>query len=329
MANLQSKIINFLTNGQGFIMESYFSDTRQSPNFLAIKNFPQGNFAILITDDRNNYSDTEEAIRYLNNKRIPFNFQKIILSEGNYDYSNDKYQRVVVDINKNLILYCDEGCKPLENIIRSVFPRERSGLRGFSGFGGKRAILTYSLIGINIFLYLISAIKAGNLVDIDVWTLYEMGGKIGFAVDAGQYWRLFTCMFLHGSLMHLVFNMYALYILGPQIEVIYGRIQFSIIYLLSGLASSGLSYMLGDYNTISIGASGAIFGLLGAMVVFVLKNKNTVRRGAINNIFFIIILNLFIGFGSRNIDNLGHIGGLLFGTLVSFILVNNNTYKGV
>lgn len=185
----------------------------------------------------------------------------------------------------------------------------------------KDNIVTMSIIFINILLYIFCVIRAGNMMDIDGWTLLQLGGNYGPLVFEGQVWRLLTCAFLHGGLIHIVFNMYALYVIGPQLEVLFGRVKYIVIYLLSAIGGSLLSLVFSP-NTLSIGASGAIFGLFGAMVMYVLKYRDRIPKRVLNNLFFVIILNLFIGFNLQGIDNFGHIGGLVTGVVVSLIFLS-------
>ena len=182
-------------------------------------------------------------------------------------------------------------------------------------------IITMSLIFINILLYIFCAIRSGNIIDIDGLTLLQVGGNFGPLVSEGQVWSLLTCAFLHGGLIHIIFNMYALYVIGPQLEVLFGRVKYIVIYLLSAIGGSLLSYIFSPLS-LSIGASGAIFGLFGAMVMYVLKYRDRIPKRVLNNLFFVIILNLFIGFNLQGIDNFGHIGGLLTGVVVSLIFLS-------
>ena len=188
----------------------------------------------------------------------------------------------------------------------------------------KNNIVTMSIIGINIILYIITAIMSKNIFDINAYVLLYMGGNYGALVSHGQVWRLLTCAFLHGSLIHILCNMYALYALGPQVEILFGRVKYIIIYLLSAIGGSLLSYKFSP-SSLSIGASGAIFGLFGAMVVFVLKYKDRIPKKVLNNLFGVIILNLLIGFNLQGIDNFAHIGGLLVGALVAFLFLMQKT----
>ena len=188
----------------------------------------------------------------------------------------------------------------------------------------KNNIVTMSIIAINIILYIITAIMSKNIFDINAYVLLYMGGNYGALVSHGQVWRLLTCAFLHGGIIHIFCNMYALYALGPQIEILFGRVKYIIIYLFSAIGGSLLSYIFSP-SSLSIGASGAIFGLFGAMVVFVLKYKDRIPKKVLNNLFGVIILNLLIGFNLQGIDNFAHIGGLLVGALVAFLFLMQKT----
>lgn len=178
--------------------------------------------------------------------------------------------------------------------------------------------VTYTLIGINIAVYMLTAYLSGDIVNSNINVLVFLGAKVNSLISAGQYYRLVTCMFLHGGIIHIGFNMYALYSIGPLIENVFGRKKFTVIYFVSGILSSLMSYAFS--SSISIGASGAIFGLLGACLVFGYKMKRRIGRDFMMNIVFVIVVNLIMGFSIPNIDNFGHLGGLIGGTLCSMLL---------
>ena len=143
--------------------------------------------------------------------------------------------------------------------------------------------------------------------------------KVNDLILAGQYWRLFTPMFLHGSILHLGFNMYALYIFGPGLERYYGHGRFILLFVLSGFAGNVFSFTFSASN--SLGSSTAIFGLLAAEGVFLYLNQKVfggVARRALNNIIMIAVVNLIIGL-SPGIDNWGHMGGLVGGAIFAFL----------
>jgi rhomboid protease GluP len=146
-----------------------------------------------------------------------------------------------------------------------------------------------------------------------------LGMKVNDLILQGEYWRLFTPMILHGSLLHLGFNMYALYIFGPGLERHYGHARFLALYLLAGFAGNVLSFIFSAAN--SLGSSTAIFGLLGAEAVFLFRNQRLLggsARRALNNLILIAVVNFLIGL-SPGIDNWGHLGGLLGGTFFAWL----------
>ena len=151
-------------------------------------------------------------------------------------------------------------------------------------------------------------------------TLFELGAMqpLAIAVD-GQYWRFFTSMFLHTGLLHLGFNMYALYLFGDLVEDIYGRVNFLAIYFLSGFLGGVASYTFGSPYVIAVGASGAIFGLIGAWAAYNYKRRGTALGSAnLRSAATIVAINLVLGFTIPGIDNLAHIGGLVAGGVAGF-----------
>ena len=145
------------------------------------------------------------------------------------------------------------------------------------------------------------------------------GMKVNELIIAGQLWRLITPMFLHGSIIHILFNMYALFALGPGLESSYGHGRFLGLYLLSGFAGNVISFLFSGNP--SLGSSTAIFGLIGAEAVFLYRNRRILGRmaqRALSNVIFIIVINLVLGGASTGIDNWGHMGGLLGGTFFAW-----------
>lgn len=135
-------------------------------------------------------------------------------------------------------------------------------------------------------------------------------------VADGSYWQLISSAFTHVEIWHIAINMFSLYILGPQIEQALGRIRFVALYLISALAGSALVYALADTQSVTVGASGAIFGLFGAILVMVHKVGGDLRQ-----ILILLAVNGFITFTFPGISWQGHLGGLLGGTLVALLLV--------
>ena len=141
----------------------------------------------------------------------------------------------------------------------------------------------------------------------------------GPSIRLGEYYRLFTGMFLHGSFLHIMFNTYSLEIIGSQIESYLGRVKFLIIYIVSGIIG-GLFSMTFNGDIASIGASGAIFGLMGALLYFGYHYRVYLGNVLKSQIIPLILLNLFLGFLSSGVDNFAHIGGLLGGIVTTMAL---------
>jgi rhomboid protease GluP len=178
-----------------------------------------------------------------------------------------------------------------------------------------RPYVTYTLIGICVSVYLLQMLSQSMLgQDLP----FYFGGKINELILAGQLWRLFTPIFLHGSIIHIAFNMYALFNFGPGLELHYGRQRFLALFILSGFAGNVLSCMFSANP--SLGSSTAIFGLLGAEGVFLYHNRvmfGDFARRALTQVVMIAGVNLVIGM-TPGIDNWGHIGGLIGGTLFAW-----------
>ena len=173
-------------------------------------------------------------------------------------------------------------------------------------FSMKTPLITFLLIGICIIMFFLTYFLREN-------EIISYGGNIKELVKSGEYYRLLTCIFLHAGIIHIACNMYSLYVIGSQLESFFGKIRYLIIFLLSGICGSILSIAFNNNDAISIGASGAIFGLLGAIVYFGYHYRVYLGNALKNQIIPIIILNLSIGFLTPGIDNFAHIGGLIGG----------------
>ena len=186
-------------------------------------------------------------------------------------------------------------------------------------FSKKRPYVTYTLMSINIVIFLILAFLGGEIWNLDAQILYRYGGLVGadYLVETTDYLRLVTSVFLHGGLLHLVFNMYALYVIGPQLESFFGKIKYIMIYIGSAVIGNLLSMLFINDMTVSVGASGAIFGLLGSLIYFGYHYRVYLGSVIKSQIIPLIVVNLFIGFMMSGINNFAHIGGLIGGILLS------------
>ncbi len=177
--------------------------------------------------------------------------------------------------------------------------------------------VTYTIIGITVVVYLLQIATLQFLgTDIPV----VLGVKVNNLIRAGQLWRLLTPVLLHDdtSIFHIGFNMYALIVFGQGLERHFGHRRFLLLYLLGAFTGNVLSFLLS--SSASLGASTAIFGLIGAEGVFLLQNRKLFGsqfKGAIGNIVFVVVVNLFIGL-APGIDDWGHVGGLLGGLIFAW-----------
>ena len=183
-------------------------------------------------------------------------------------------------------------------------------------FSYKQPIVTYIIMAICIILFILMELSGGST---NSQTLLKYGANLDVLVKNGEYYRLFTCIFLHIGILHLLCNMYSLYIIGREVENLFGKIKYIIIFILSGIFGSIMSLAF-THNTISAGASGAIFGLLGALLYFGMHYRTYLGEAIKRSIIPIIVVNLIIGFFAEGIDLAAHIGGLVGGVLVAMMV---------
>jgi rhomboid protease GluP len=204
-------------------------------------------------------------------------------------------------------------------------PQQPQSYRLSLPLGRPRAV--WVLLALNIAIFAIPTLLqlVGvriNGVPINDYILIA-GAKDNAAIKiGGQYYRFLTSMFLHGGLLHIGFNAWALYALGPESERIYGTPRFLAIYFIAGLAGGVASYTFSASP--AVGASGAIFGLIGALAVFYYMSRELLGSAAqqqFGSLITVIMINLFIGFSSGGIiDNFAHLGGLAGGALAGWLL---------
>jgi len=178
--------------------------------------------------------------------------------------------------------------------------------------------VTYALLAVNVLVWLAMSAAGGST---NTEGLIRFGAKANALIADGQVWRLITSMFLHVGMMHLLFNSYALFAFGMEVERLYGSGRFLAIYLLAGLGGSLISFAFGP--NLSAGASGAIFGLLGTMVAYFRRHRETFGawgRQRLVNLLGVAGLNLVLGFTVPGIDNLAHLGGMVSGAILGWAL---------
>ncbi len=218
---------------------------------------------------------------------------------------------------KNKLIKDKEGIDLIVNVTNDINAKTVEDNKVFTKiFEPKKIIITPILITLCVLVF-ISMYIWGNGSENTI-TLLLFGANFRPLVQAGEIWRLATSMFLHIGIVHLVVNMYSLYIIGKQLESFLGRWKFLIVYLGSGIIGSLLSVVV--HSSISAGASGAIFGLLGSLLYFGYHYRLYLGMVLRTQVIPIIIINLLIGFMVPGIDNFAHIGGLVGGYLLTMVL---------
>ena len=192
--------------------------------------------------------------------------------------------------------------------------------------------ITIALIAINVLVFLAMGVSGVSLTEPTTDNLRAWGGDFGpLTVGAHQYWRLLTSCFLHFGIIHIAFNMYVLYQIGPFIETVFGRARYVVIYLCAGLFGSLVSVWIHPMS-VGAGASGAIFGLYGALFGFLLIQRRTlnpaVTRSIAKSAGIFLLYNLVYGVMSRTTDLSAHFGGLIAGFVVGMLLVRPQSAAG-
>jgi rhomboid protease GluP len=183
--------------------------------------------------------------------------------------------------------------------------------------------LTYTIIILNVIVYLISAFYSQSIAEMDMQVLVDLGALYGpLTVLKGEWWRLGTAMFLHGSMIHLLMNMFSLYLIGRGAEMYFDTKSYISIYIFSGLIG-GLVSLYVHPASVGVGASGAIFGVFGALAGFFLAHRDKIEthsKAFMKDFGMIIGINLVIGFSIESVDVSAHIGGLVVGFIGGFML---------
>lgn len=230
--------------------------------------------------------------------------------EENDLYKNEKLKSVFPDLKKKLIKDNEKGMDLYLKITADIHNKNNEDIEKTNQiFKKKVPYITYILLAINILVFLYFNLVGTYDQILNEYCLH------GPSVRNGEFIRLISSMFLHGDLIHLVFNCYALYIFGSQIENYFGKIKYIVIYLFSGIIGSLLSITLS--NTASIGASGAIFGLMGSLLYFGYHYRVYLGTTLKSQLIPLIVLNLLYGFMVPGIDNFAHIGGLIGGVFIT------------
>ena len=247
-----------------------------------------GEDVVLEDEDNNSLSLLISKTSEIENDNLTSIFPDIVEKTKHEEKGIDLFVKISDDINKESFA----KSKRVEKI-----------------FSKKNPFITHIIILICMVLFIAMYIFGNGSNNIK--TLIDFGGNATIYTKMGEYYRLFTSIFLHVGIIHLLCNMYSLYVLGPQVENFYGKIKYLSIFIISGISGSLLSTALSSNNMVSVGASGAIFGLLGSILYFGYHYRVYLGNVIKSQIIPLIILNLGIGFISSGIDNFAHIGDLI------------------
>lgn len=252
-----------------------------------------------------NLGDNVDIEKYIHSENIDCVKINKISDLKKYDFVVDTFPTITKNTS-----FKERGMNLFLKITDDIAKRNgEETLKNEEVFRVKTPIVTYILIAINVLVFFLCRYNSAYIY------------KLALFNDIGtDYYRLITASFTHYELLHIAFNMYALYVIGSQIESFIGKRKYIVVYLFSALTASLLSMAFLDNNTYSLGASGAIFGLFGSLIYFGYHYRVYLGNVMRSQIIPILILNLTLGFMFNGIDNAAHIGGLLGGGLITVAL---------
>ncbi|SHJ85720.1 Tetratricopeptide repeat-containing protein [Geosporobacter subterraneus DSM 17957] len=264
---------------------------------------------ILLDRDYSQYEldQLEQLYVWVRNENIHLNLMFYPISSGQVFtlFSNfEDSEHIAAALSAYMPTLPHDAAEPVDLLEIERNTRKSKGY----DLGQKRFYLTNVLIAINLLYWFYMSVKGSTT---DIYHLIEYGAKYNPLIANGEYYRLVSSMFIHIGLPHLLLNTYALNILGRDVELIYGSIKFLIIYLIAGIFGSLGSFLFS--SALSAGASGAIFGLMGAYLYFGLRKPAIFSARYGMNLVTLLIINIVFGLVNANIDNFAHMGGLIGG----------------
>lgn len=273
--------------------------------------------------------------KFLLSKSIEVNMIFIILTndiERDKALNDTEIKLWLVDIyTNNLIVFenqpedYDDLRNEIENSIAKSYIEYET-----KPIARKKAIpiVTIGLVLINVIIFIMLETK-GSTENV-IFMLNNGAAYHEYIFEKHEYYRLFTCMFMHFGLSHLLNNMLSLWILGFEAERYYGKVKYSLIYLLSGLAGSLASsfyYMYTKQVVVSAGASGAIYGILGAILIKIIEERKQLGKSSLSRVIVVFLLLLFGSNSEKNIDNVAHVVGALTGVVIGFIFYSIKAHR--
>lgn len=260
-------------------------------------------------------SQVDRVINKINDENVKY--VKVVCVTEAYEYKPKNENIIIYNSKVNAVIYASDNVQNEVTEMLNIINYQKAQHKE-----KRQCIITYILIALNIIMFLISVYLSKSIIEINPNVLEALGAKDNVLISEGQYYRLFTSMFLHSGIVHIGMNMYSLFMIGPLIEKSYGKVKYILIYFLSGILASITSYMFTP--AMSIGASGAIFGVLGATLVLAYKLRKIVGKEFLVNVSSVIAVNIVFSFSIPNIDMYAHIGGLVSGILFSIIFYKNS-----
>lgn len=271
----------------------------------------------------NIYLDLDKKVE----PRLYNNIETINVNSLN-DIKKNKELKEIFPNLENELLDTKDGLDLIINVTHDINEKTYKDNKLFEKvFSPKKIIMTKLILLICVVMYIILGINSNNFFNIGINALVNFGGNNLLIVQSGEVWRLISAAFLHVSLIHLLVNMYSLVIIGTQVETFIGKFKFLFVYLISAICGNLLSLIFNEANIVSVGASGAIFGLMGALLYFGYHYRLYLSEAIKTQIIPVIVLNLLLGFMVNGVDNAAHIGGLIGGYLASMAIGIENKSK--
>lgn len=333
-----------------FSLMQYQKITLNIPGiFLNVKTSAKSTLAIVTVDEQSGNIYTKEQFENIslqirnfiqNNNCLRYRFLYIIISDDDNCIkrllSNDvSYWRIVPCANRLMIFEtaCDDFLvlrEPIENMLLQT--SKKSDLNDSTSIFDKEvnvrlAVMNIGIIVLNVIIFIVISILSppgsddiSDKLALD-WTL---------VINHGEFYRLLTCMFVHAGIDHIYNNMIVLLFIGSYFELAIGRMNYIIVYFSSGIIAglTSMFYNMSKNNYVqSVGASGAIFGIIGGMTAIILVKYFHKNNLDLKKIIFIAFLSLYSGFSSQGVDNAAHVGGFISGFLISFIIYSIRTVK--
>lgn len=292
--------ITELKCGNYYLWGAVNNETIPKKVYIFFENSERKQLDIVLNDLKRNHGDNIHCI-------------KVLIATSISDVNDHEKGIIALNIKKNKIIYIAQDMEGKTNEIENIINAKEPNKNTKDNF-----MVTYCIIGINIVVFLISAFLSNNIFNIDSNVLIAMGAKENTLISNGEYYRLLTSEFLHAGIVHIAMNMYSLYIIGKLVEKIYGKSRYLIIYISSGIFASLLSYLFS--NSMSVGASGAIFGVMGATLIMAYKLRDRIGKDFLINVISVIVINLIFSVSVPNIDLFAHLGGFISGTILSWLL---------